>query len=328
MAKVRAKAEAGVAVTAAMTGQRRQAVVQCADAAYFPYALHLMWQIDRLTPHRKFDLVIASASDLVVPDALAPLGIIVQKLPDAIPDDFAKPHQPKSMYTRIHMPDALADRYDRLLYLDSDIVFEGGDIARFLNVDIGAYPIAAARTARAILWPNVAAKEFQIAGLGNLPYFSTGVMLIDTARYASEACARRFMDAAENHPDARVLADQSLINLALQGKFAEFSPVWNWCIAGEFAILGQDLPVRFRHFNFKSKPWNDPKGVHPPAYHDSYRRFFQAYLPEALDSLVAPPRPVVLDMMRMVRRLVNFVKHRKQMTAFHSRFRDEWDIKL
>jgi hypothetical protein len=53
-----------------MTAPQRHdcAVVFCCDRNYFVLTLFLIWQIAHLNPNRRFDFVIASQDDLVVPD--------------------------------------------------------------------------------------------------------------------------------------------------------------------------------------------------------------------------------------------------------------------
>lgn len=305
------------------------AIVQCVDRTFLPYALALFWQIDRFHPGRSFDLVIASIEPLEIPPQFAGLRIeVIRHEADDILRGLPTFRIPTVSYLRLYLPKLLGARYRRLLYLDADIFYEGGDLGRLAEIDLGPHAVAGARAAAAYLYPDRPAEEFKRTGMGNLRYINTGVMVIDTARWTAEDITGAALGVAQSRPDAMVVQDQSLLNLALAGRAAEISPVWNWVITSALPFVSDGVPVRLRHFIRSEKPWADHRGVLPRRFHEFYAEFFRAWLPEAQAALTRPPPPRMLDIRGAVARVSGQIKHQKNVFALLDSFRDEWEVKV
>lgn len=110
----------------------RHAIVFCADANYMPFAAHAASQIAALHPERDFDICLADAAEIALPETLAPLGLRrIRLFPGDTFDQFdLDARRNHSTYFRLLLPDLLGHEYQSILYLDADIHVEGGISAR------------------------------------------------------------------------------------------------------------------------------------------------------------------------------------------------------
>jgi len=234
----------------------------------------------------------------------------------------------RATYLRLALPGVLGDRYRRILYLDSDIVFEGGDLNRLLDLPMGDHAIAAVCDIGPFYKSGWHAPEYKILGLPPLPYFNAGFQLIDCEAYRSQRIFQRCLDLARDHPEACIKHDQSLLNGVLRGRFARLAQSWNWQSTEHLPYATLRYPVRFRHFVGPIKPWNDPHGLCDPRFRAAYLDMFRVFFPEALDRIIAGPNPTLMDMNWLVRRLRFHYRKRKLIAAQLDEFTDEWDVKL
>ncbi len=309
-----------------MTGQSN-AVVMCADSGYLPYALFLAWQIRTRSLRQDFDVIITSTEPISVPDSLQGFGIEVRQVdPGKELDDLPLIGLPATSYLRLFLPKLLGGRYQRLLYLDCDMWFDGGDLGRLMRLDLGGLAVGAVRDAPQIMTPSVANSEYFEMGLPNGPYYNAGLLLIDTAAYVEQRCLERMLAVAKDHPAAVTKMDQSLINLALRGELAELSPVWNWGINERQRIWTDDHPIRIRHFIGTLKPWHERASMLSARWREGYKEFFEAYLPEAV-AQAGPdlgPKPAGLSVLYGLIR--DQVKFGPRIARFLARFKNEWDV--
>lgn len=309
-------------------GETDCALVLCCDAAYLPYSLHLAHQVVLAHPGRDFDIHIASAQPLALPGWAERAGIgnlVVTE--DAALSALPTHRLPSATYLRLALPDVLAGRYRRLLYLDSDFFLENGGLDRLLRLDLGPHVLAAVQDVDPLLQPGFHASEFRAQGLGALPYFNAGLLLIDIPGWRHEAVLARGLDLVARVPAVMRLHDQSLLNGVLRGQFVELSPVWNWMCNQRFPLLTRSYPPRLRHFIGGTKPWSDPTGRHDARFVAAYAAFFQRTGIEA--PLTVPPAGLSLmpvDM--MARHMLDQHRMRKRLMAQLGRFRDEWEVKL
>ncbi len=305
------------------------ALILACDESYLPFTLHLAWQVACRCPTRQFDILIASERPLHLPDwAIAlRIGNLALGHPAWI-DDMPMQRLGRASYLRLEVPGRLAGIYRRLLYLDSDIYLESGDLDRLMRIPMGPHAIAAVRDINWIVDPAYHAQEFLAQGLGALPYFNAGMLVIDTAAFVRDDLLARGCRLALGNPAIMRVQDQSLLNAVVAGRFAELSPVWNWMnnIGMPFATL--NLPIRFRHFVGQHKPWHDPHGRHDLRYHDSYADFFRALLPEAMGNLTPRPDPRLNSLEDAVRLVIAQARRQKRMSAVVGRFSNEWDVKI
>jgi len=158
-------------------------------------------------------------------------------------------------YMKLLIPELVAPRLKRVIYLDVDIVVLA-DIARLWDVHHDA--IAGCCVDRFIrtlghsrIRPDldVVNRRAFLTGMGcdpDAPYFNSGVMLIDTQRWVSNGVARRVVEYAERYSSRN--QDQDGLNVILSGAWRALDPRWN-----VFPRLSQD---------FEEPPPDPPYAVH------------------------------------------------------------------
>lgn len=272
------------------------AVAFCLDRNFFALALFMIWQIAHLNPNRRFDFVIASHDDLVVPDWAKGYGIVLHR-PGPLPEgsEVARFRNSMSTLFRLMLARELGDRYRRIIYMDSDMFVEGGDLHRLMEIDLGPHPIAAV-----LDYPNFRlavfhADEFKVAGLPALPYFNSGFQVIDTRAYREQEVEQRAFAVCKTHRQPITFSDQTLINLVLKGKFAQLAPCWNWQLNFKFPHFGHFYPVFNHHFIGQKKPNRLSDGLMPARFNQAYRHFMTQFGMAALADLAPPPEPRMLS---------------------------------
>jgi lipopolysaccharide biosynthesis glycosyltransferase len=309
------------------------AVVMACDANFLPPTLHLAWQIACASPVRQFDILIVSENALELPAWAEAAGIRTYRIArqdwaDQMPQGHTGRILPSIAYLRLALADALGDRYRRILYLDGDIFFEGGDIGRLLALPLGDHPIAAARDFEMLLVPNYHAREFKAMGLSARPYFNSGVLLIDTDAWRRAKLLERCIAFPQSHRDACFLHDQSVLNGVLQGSFAELPPGWNWQVTALMPFASFGHAVHFRHFIGRTKPWSDTRHMYEERFARSYTEFFRAFLPQASGLAASRPANYLIGLQRFINQAVAQTRRRPPFEAQLKRFADSWDVKV
>lgn len=269
----------------------RTAVVMACDARYAPYAACLADQIAAAHPGRGFDICLASSAPLDLPETLAPLGLRMVAL--GVDNPFAGgPHQSRhgaETFLRLLLPGMLAADYDRLLYLDSDIWHGGGGIDRLMAADLGGAVLAAVRDNTQWRTPTRHAPEFRSLGRPARRYLNAGVLLVDTAAWVAAGMEARLVGLWRESGAAMMRHDQSLLNIALDGQWAELSPVWNWQWTWSSRHFADLVQPRLVHFIGRRKPWADTVCALPPRFRATYAGFAARHWPGRTD--IAPVDP-------------------------------------
>ncbi|WP_421702288.1 glycosyltransferase family 8 protein [Aliiroseovarius sp.] len=279
-------------VTDNQPAQHRHCVLMACDAGYYPFATLLASQIAQAFPARNFDICILSHQDL--PKLPLCDALNLRMLRFDMPEDWQVLATDKKItlaaYQRVVAPRLLAADYDRILYLDSDIIYERGDIAALLALDLGGRPVAAVRNNSQIRKPNRYQPEYKAAGLPHAPYFNSGVMLIDVSAYLEQEIEAKTMDFARTDNEVmRRKHDQSALNLALHDNWAELGPVWNWPSFHRFFFFTHFIDPCLVHFMSSRKPWRDTNGIYAARHVAIYTRHLQEHFPELAAQM--PDRP-------------------------------------
>ena len=306
----------------------RKAVVLCCDAGFLPQAAFLLAQIAAQNPDADFDLCLCSEDGLTLPDTLQHLPVRQCQLmiPDAVKDAPQSYRVNLSSYLRLFLPTAFAAEYDRLLYLDADILLRGGDLSRLLDIPLLAdHPAAAARTAHQRTQPRKQMREFKALGLPPAPYFNAGVLMIDVPRWEAAHMLDRALELIATKPEVLVMHDQSVLNILLRDKWSELSVVWNWQYAGRFSHLAEAFAPYLLHFAGRYKPWNTFDGQFPPQYPDAYRAFFADHFPDLAAEM--PPAPSILKSAGFHRKaLLKQWFDFNRLAAYIGRFDDPYSV--
>lgn len=266
----------------------KHAIVFCCDAKYLPYATLAVTTLIQTNMERNFDICIASLDALAVPTALA--GANVRMCQMDVGDTFdCLPTSNRfsvAAYLRLALADAFCADYDRILYLDCDVMVVGDDLNAIFGFDLHGAPLGAATDNVKWKSPRRATHDQKSLAI-NGPYFNSGVLLIDCAAFIQQKIKEKCIAVALQTDAEKIYFDQTLLNLVLKENWAQLHPVWNW----QWAIVRPMFELFFDpqivHFIADAKPWSDPKGDLPIRYREKARRFFAKYYPD-LETDIAP----------------------------------------
>lgn len=272
-----------------------RAVVVFADKNYAPAAVFVLSQLRQSAKCTAFDLVFVSFDgetcrlvsthypwirSLQMRDLEPQLA---HKLPEHL-------HFTVSAFGRMFLGPLLKNEYARLIYLDGDVFLEtGADIDELFHADLEDCCLAAARDLndydglKGATWAAYR-KELKLAE--GAPYFNSGVLVIDSARFTAQL--PQFLKKLSEAEFVPRFVDQSVMNAVLQGQWVELEPAWNWQLTAYEEEQGLSLgQPKLRHFVGASKYWLDPSGV----FNSSYRHYLQVFLAESpfeTDFIVEP----------------------------------------
>ena len=128
-----------------------------------------------------------------------------------------------TVYARLFFEKFVPGDVERIVYIDCDTLVVG-DIAPLFSLDMKDSPIAMsydctnAKYKRVINFPE------------ELPYFNSGVLVLDIKNWKEAGCLARLMD--EIHKGVSYpFPDQDFLNICLRGNIAKYSFRYNFCSA-------------------------------------------------------------------------------------------------
>lgn len=178
---------------------------------------------------------------------------------DALSTLPVKARWPSAIYFRIVAIDYLADKVDRILYLDSDIVC-CGDISHMLQVPLEENAVAACLDIDYI-------EEGERVALMNAPevrekYFNSGLLLVNAPAWRRQAVSENIVRGLCDPQIKNTLLyyDQDLINIAVAGRIHFLNGKYNaqYSINDEYKGDRSALPeeIVFLHYIGATKPWH------------------------------------------------------------------------
>jgi lipopolysaccharide biosynthesis glycosyltransferase len=198
-----------------------------------------------------------------------------------------------SAYLRLLLPDLLPDHYEKVMYLDSDVIVEA-DLQHLWNQEIPER--TAVLAVQDFIVPYVSCAKglalYEELGLApDAPYFNSGVMVINLKRWRAERVSQKVFRYLDEHHEHVHLHDQDGLNAVLAGAWEKLSPRWNqqtdlfhfeWWDGDRKKFKERIRPLRedlvhrphIIHFTGASKPW------HPRCHHPEQGRFLR-YLKES-----------------------------------------------
>lgn len=157
----------------------------------------------------------------------------------------------RETYCRIFIP-RVFPQYDKVLYLDSDIVVVG-DISRLYNTDLGDNLVAAASEEVMVDYDVYGTYVEKTLGVWRYDYFSAGVLLINAKRYREENIELKFIDLL-NAFTFRVTQDEDYLNVLCKGRVVPLDLGWNKSAYKNPHFDDKDL--KLIHYKINWKPWH------------------------------------------------------------------------
>lgn len=167
------------------------------------------------------------------------------------------------VYARLLIGDSLPDDWRRVIYLDSDTItrFPLNDL---WNIDLRGKVLGAVRDdyVPTISSPYGVPRWHELGLNADLPYFNSGVMVVDLESWRKHDIGEQAVDYLSRHPAEIQLFDQDALNAVVAGRWLELDTVWN--VTGYWrkperrterhrTILDD---TRIRHFAGYGKPWD------------------------------------------------------------------------
>lgn len=170
---------------------------------------------------------------------------------------------------RIFAPELLPSRIDRYIYFDSDVVLND-DVDRLFGVDLEGNTIGAVQDFKIGHMASFLGVAFhEDVGIpAEAPYFNSGVMLVDRAKWDREQRTAKLAECLVRFGGRHRFGDQDSLNTVLYEDWKPLDPKWNVQTVAyrgdvtdyliyEPAMLRAAIqsPALF-HFTEAKKPWH------------------------------------------------------------------------
>ncbi|MBS7698209.1 MULTISPECIES: glycosyltransferase family 8 protein [unclassified Chelatococcus] len=279
----------------------RAAICLTPDARYFKAAIVAARSVLAQEPDIPASIVILCDAHDVAPgyDAMAAdLRARITLLPwEKSSETAALPlgrHVTHAAYRRLFLPALLDGHYQRIVYLDADMVVMRPGLSRLLSLPLHGRPLAAAIDMIFLKdfedGPLTAEFRAYRAGLGlplERPYFNSGLLVIDPDLWRAQRVTEKALAFLAAAPARCQFHDQSALNAVLQDSWLALSPRYNFM--GDFQLLDLEsliAPV-VMHFVNHPKPWHFAEWAGEDRFAQIYREALTA-TPWAADAVPSP----------------------------------------
>ncbi|MGN0400713.1 MAG: glycosyltransferase family 8 protein [Acetatifactor sp.] len=177
------------------------------------------------------------------------LSYYIQKVKDKL---YTRDYYSITTYFRLFLPN-LYPQYDKVLYLDSDIVILD-DIAKLYNIDMGTNLVAAAPDdiiQTTPVFQEYAEKVVGVADYRN--YFNAGILLMNLHQLRIFKFQEKFVYLLDKVKFS-VAQDQDYLNRLCKGRVKLFEREWNRMPIEDPKIKVEN--VKLVHYNLAYKPWH------------------------------------------------------------------------
>ena len=190
------------------------------------------------------------------------LNYYIDRIKDKL---YTRDYYSKTTYFRLFLP-TLYPQYDKVLYLDSDIVVNA-DVAELYNIDIGDNLVGAAPDEVVGFTPIFREYVEKVVGVRTYKhYFNAGVLIMNLKELREFKFQEKFLYLLERVTFS-VAQDQDYLNRICKGRVYFLDVVWDKMPVGRKSIAHQD--IKLVHYNFAYKPWHYEKVL--------YEEFFWKY---------------------------------------------------
>ena len=156
-----------------------------------------------------------------------------------------------TIYYRIFLP-IMFPRYDKGIYLDSDIVING-DISELFNVDIGDKLIGGITDNVICSHPIISRYAEKAVGIPKNKYINSGVLLMNMKKLRDINFEKHFLYLLNKYHFDTIAPDQDYINAMCKDHILYFPYEWNTMPFKEKTTKKKPKLV---HYNLFSKPWH------------------------------------------------------------------------
>lgn len=148
---------------------------------------------------------------------------------------------------------SLFPQYDKILYLDCDIIVLG-DISELYNTDLEDNYIAGVIEHWILHSPVFSYYTKKAVGIESKEYINAGIMVIDLKKFRENEIEQKFVKLINTYNFDVIDPDQSYINFLCHGKIKYLPFEWN---RTPLETVPCDSP-KIVHYALGSKPWHNP----------------------------------------------------------------------
>ena len=176
------------------------------------------------------------------------LNYYIDRIKDKL---YTRDYYSKSTYFRLFLPN-LYPQYDKILYLDSDLVLLD-DVAKLYNINIKNALVGATTEETVSLTPEFRDYAERIIGVSYYKnYFNAGVLLMNLKELREFGFQEKFLYLLEKNIYS-VAQDQDYLNRMCKGRVKYINPMWN-----KSPIPRKNINVnkiKLIHYTLARKPW-------------------------------------------------------------------------
>lgn len=212
------------------------------DYKYLIKVLHTNVQEDHMKQIKKYE-------DENVSIEFVNLSYYIERIQDKL---YTRDYYTNTTYFRLFLPE-LYPQYDKVLYLDSDIIVLG-DISELYNTDMGTNLVAAAPDD--IIQYNKVFQDYAelVVGVAKYQnYFNAGVLLMNLDELRKFNFQEKFLYLLGTVKFS-VAQDQDYLNRLCKGRVTLISHDWDVMPYVNDETKPED--IRLIHYNFAYKPWH------------------------------------------------------------------------
>ena len=150
-------------------------------------------------------------------------------IPDNMKIPFDRTSYPKNIHTRIFIPHFIPEQYDKIIYLDVDMIMMH-DISELWNIDLNDNMLAAVMDPRLKVFSNSWGGILNYKELGFDPdtrYFNTGILLINIKKWREEGSAAKVVKCISDNEKYANYPDQYGLNIVMANRWLGLDPKWN-----------------------------------------------------------------------------------------------------
>ncbi|MBD2605195.1 glycosyltransferase family 8 protein [Scytonema hofmannii FACHB-248] len=153
-------------------------------------------------------------------------------------------HLTVSAYYRLFIPELLPQKFDKAIYLDSDMVVTG-DLEELWNIDVGDnYVLAVQDDHQLYISISDALETYNKLGIPlDYKYFNSGLLVMNLEKWRSENIGKKIIECMKRE---HLSNDQDGLNAVLAGKWQELHPKWN------------QMPRIYEYSSWKDSPFPEP----------------------------------------------------------------------
>ena len=172
---------------------------------------------------------------------------------DSIKDKlYTRDYYSKATYFRLFLP-SLYPQYDKVLYLDADIVLNA-DVAKLYHIDIKNNLVGAAPDEIVGFTPIFQEYVEKVVGVSSYKhYFNAGVLIMNLKELRAFNFQEKFLYLLERVTFS-IAQDQDYLNRICKGRVHFIDVTWDKMPVGRKSIPNKN--INLVHYNFAHKPWH------------------------------------------------------------------------